>query len=111
MKKRCFEIEDAEALRAKGWTYEEIGKHYGCSRQRVHQALNPADPICYEKINNEAIRNYMKGHKIRTVREFARVCGLNYDKIRRVYIYDQKLNAQDAVRISEVTGISIKNLI
>ena len=39
-----------ESLKLQGWTYEEIGKQFNISRQRVQQILKPEDKVLYQLI-------------------------------------------------------------
>lgn len=59
------------ALRGKGWTYEEIAKHYGVTRQRIHQKLTgykSKGSIEYQKGKSQYAHNYYK-RNYRLIRE------------------------------------------
>lgn len=62
-------ISNMKSLHEKGFNYEEIGRKYGVSKQRVHQLISTTDTryfryITKEKCIYESIRKWMNENKV-----------------------------------------------
>ena len=76
MVKICYGIDmldkkEITNLRTKGWTYEEIAKYYGLTRQRIHQKLTgykTKGSIKYQERQRRYIRDFSKKYN-RLIRE------------------------------------------
>lgn len=74
-----IDINKAIEMRDKGATYEEIGEHFGVSRQRVHAALGSVkkNASMYDKIRYKGLRKWFIENDA-SFSSFAKLVGMNF---------------------------------
>jgi hypothetical protein len=103
-------------LRRCGFSYEEIGKRMGCSRQYVHETIGKRFRGDLNDIKRVYLREYFR-KTLMTLQTFTKaVMGRNYTKgeyerIKRFIAgADSCFKIDEFIRMSKLTGLSFEEL-
>ena len=113
-------IDEAIKMRDSGATYEEIGEHFGVSRQRIHAALGPfkKNAQLYTKIKYKGLREWFKETDT-SFSGFAKLIGMRADSayVKKIQNWltdggdNQRTFSIDQIkRMLEVTGMTFEEL-
>lgn len=98
------QLVQACTMRADGYTYEEIGKHLGYTKQHIQQELVKMLQTKDYKISEKTIYpNLLREIKIKykTMKAFAQNTGFNYRRICAVLDGESKALLDEAIFLSE----------
>ena len=111
--------QQAIALREIGYTYEEIGKALGCSRQYICQLIGKGNPQRFQYIKKEdcaypKLAEWMNKNKV-SRSEFVRRMGLqslpeNIIRFSRILRGEIELKKKEIDRMLKITGMTYEEL-
>lgn len=97
-------ISEAKDMRENGYTYSEIGKHFGCSKQRIHQILHSKKATGEDNFNKFVYKNILswcRNNEIYTIGKLARALGLDCSNATLT----NKLEGKNDFTLSEIKKI------
>jgi hypothetical protein len=115
-------VDEAERLRGKGYTFAEIAQYFGCTRQAVQNKLmrHKRDRRRYQDIFETCpyigLRNYMLRHKNLRIADLSRVLFGSADSTPRKKTLDMlsgkntMLSIRNVKNIEKATGMSFAGL-
>lgn len=115
-----IDIDKAIELRDNGATYEEIGAHFGVSRQRIHAALGPfkKNAQIYTKIKYKGLKKWFK-ETDSSFSQFAKLVGMKSTTayVRKVQNWltegaetERTFTIEQIKKMLEVTGMTFEEL-
>lgn len=115
-----IDIDKAIEMRNNGATYEEIGAHFGVSRQRVHTALGSfkKNAQLYAKIKYKGLKKWFKETDA-SFSSFSKLVGMRSDSayVRKVQNWlteggerDRTFTIEQIKKMLEVTGMTFEEL-
>lgn len=116
----AIDIDKAIEMRNNGATYDEIGAHFGVSRQRVHTALGSfkRNAQVYNKIKYIGLKRWFKETDT-SFAKFARAVGMNHSPayVRKVQNWlteggdnERQFSITQIKNMLEVTGMTFEEL-
>ena len=115
-----IDIDVAIEMRDNGATYEEIGKHFGVSKQRVHTALGSfkKNASIYTKIRYKGLKRWFKETDT-SFSGFAKLVGTNSSSayVRKIQNWlteggerERTFTIEQVKKMLEVTGMTFEEL-
>jgi transcriptional regulator with XRE-family HTH domain len=103
------ELVKAFEMKVDGFTYEEIGNHYGLSKQRIEQLLKS---ILVRKVTESKYPNLSLWifERYKSYHAFCSSCGFTEVTFRQVMKGQKSPNMTTIKKLIEVTGMSFEEL-
>lgn len=108
------EKETAKKMLDNGCTYQEVAKHFGVSRQRVHALF----PYISKRARHKAgeynyiypnVNKYMKDNKI-SLMEMYRKTGINYNQLHRIFYGESNPSKKTIDKLLDYTGMTYEEM-
>lgn len=100
-----------------GFTYKQIGRVYGVSKQRVHQIVSQGDvryfhPITKERCIFNGIRNWMNANKVDVASITRKIYGNTsptcHQKLRSYLVGKNEMRMSTIEKLLEITGLTFE---